>query len=570
MAVTILVLGFYLLYPVVLLLTWSFNTAEDILVGPPQWGLSNWLTAWDHPYLLQSIANTFRVWFFVAAISFPVAIVISLILARTRIPFTYGLEYMFWVAYMFPNLSTTIGWMMMLDPDVGFINRALESLPFIDKGPFNIFSLPGIVWAKLMGDGIAFKVMLFTPAFRNMNQALEDAARVSGSSKIATMMKITLPLMISPIALVVALQLLRVFGGFETEFLLGSGWGFWVYSTLIFKLTSQAVPHYSQAIVLASLTLLIIAVIFPMQRWIVQRRHYTTVTGDFKPGLTDLGSWKWPIFGSIVFLLALLTAVPFVALVLGTFMMRAGFFETTPLWTLNHWMFVFNDSMFLRGLHTTIILAVTAGIGSPLLFSVIAYMIVRTRWKGRAILDSIIWVSAAFPGILSSLGLLLMFLSTPGLDWLYGSIWALMLVVIISGNTTGTNIFKGVMVQLGKDLEEAGRVAGAGWLRTYFRIVIPVLMPTMVLIGALNFISAASTTSSIILLASRETITLSLLGLELASPEVGKREAAGVVSLVIMALTLGLALMARTLGLRIGVRQDMPAAKSTPAQRQAL
>jgi ABC-type Fe3+ transport system permease subunit len=97
-------------------------------------------------------------------------------------------------------------------------------------------------------------------------------------------------------------------------------------------------------------------------------------------------------------------------------------------------------------------------------------------------------------------------------------------------------------------------------LRNYFCIVIPVLMPTMVLVGALNFISAASTTSSIILLASRETVTLSLLGLELASPEVSRREAAGVVSLVIMALTLGLALVARTFGLRVGVRQDMPAA----------
>jgi iron(III) transport system permease protein len=556
MAVTILVLGFYLLYPVLLLLVMSFNTAQDVLVGPAKWGVSNWITAWDHPQLLRSIGNTFLIWFLVATISFPIAIVISLILARTRIPFSYGLEYMFWVAYMFPTLSTTIGWMMLMDPDVGILNAALEGLDLVDKGPFNIFSLSGIVWTKLMGDGIAFKVMLFTPAFRNMNQALEDAARVSGASKIASMIKVTIPVMISPIALVVALQLLRVFGGFETEYLLGSGWGFWVYSTLIFRLTSEEVPRYSHAIVLASLTLIIIGVIFPMQRWIIHRRHYTTVTGDFKPGLLDLGKWKWPIFGAVAFLLALLTAVPFIVLVIGSFMMKAGFFETTPLWTLNHWKFVLTDDMFLRGLYTTMILAVTAGIGSPLLFSVVAYMIVRTRWKGRSILDSIIWVSAAFPGILSSLGLLMMFLSTPGLSWLYGSIWALMLVVIISGNTTGTNIFKGVLVQLGKDLEEAGRVAGAGWLRNYVRIVIPVLMPTMVLIGALNFISAASTTSSIILLASRETITLSLLGLELASPEVGKREAAGVVSLVIMALTLGLALAARTFGLRIGVQQE--------------
>ncbi|HEV8712051.1 MAG TPA: hypothetical protein VGX03_04390, partial [Candidatus Binatia bacterium] len=102
MAVTILVLGFYLLYPIVLLLLMSFNTAQDVLVGPAKWGISNWITAWDHPQLLRSIGNTFLLWFLVATISFPIAIVISLILARTRIPFTYGLEYMFWIAYMFP------------------------------------------------------------------------------------------------------------------------------------------------------------------------------------------------------------------------------------------------------------------------------------------------------------------------------------------------------------------------------------------------------------------------------------------------------------------------------------
>src|SRR4029453_19248975 len=125
-----------------------------------------------------------------------------------------------------------------------------------------------------------------------------------------------------------------------------------------------------------------------MARWIFQRRQYTTVTGDFKPGLIDLGRWKWPIFGSVALLLALLTVAPFVALVIGTFMMRAGFFETTPLWTLNHWKFVLTGAMFLRGIRTTMILALTGGIGSPLLFSVVGYMIGRTRWRGRCILYS--------------------------------------------------------------------------------------------------------------------------------------------------------------------------------------
>jgi iron(III) transport system permease protein len=132
----------------------------------------------------------------------------------------------------------------------------------------------------------------------------------------------------------------------------------------------------------------------------------------------------------------------------------------------------------------------------------------------------------------------------------------LILVEIMSGKTTGTNVFKGVMVQLGKDLEEAGRVSGAGWLRTYICIVIPVLMPSMVLIGALNFISAASSTASIVLLASRETLTLSLIALERASAGINKVEEAGIISLVIMLLTLGLAWVARIFGLRIGLPQE--------------
>ena len=45
MGAVILVLAGYLIYPVILLLILSFNTAPDILVGPAHWGLSNWVYA---------------------------------------------------------------------------------------------------------------------------------------------------------------------------------------------------------------------------------------------------------------------------------------------------------------------------------------------------------------------------------------------------------------------------------------------------------------------------------------------------------------------------------------------
>jgi iron(III) transport system permease protein len=558
MAVVILVLGSYLIAPLVMLVIMSFNVAPDMLVSPYEFGVANWSDAWGEPKLLEALWNSILIWLLGIATSLPTAILIAWVLARTNIRGAMGLEYMFWVAFMFPGLSSTLGWIMILDPDVGYANRALQSLSIVDEGPFNIFSIPGIVWARLMSDGIAYKVMLLTPAFRNMDSALEEAARVSGASTTRTMLRITLPMMAAPIALVFALQLLRIFEGFETEQLLGAPWGFYVYSTYIYRLVNVASgPMYGQAVVLAMLTIGVIALIIPFQRRMVSRRTYVTLAGNFQPGVVDLGRWRPVAFYLIAGLLLLLTILPMVTLLVGSFMLRAGFFETAPLWTLAHWNFVFGDPPFLRALLTTITLAVVAGIGSPLLFSLVAYLIVRTRYRGRGILDSIIWLSAGLPGVLSGLGLLLVFLVVPGLSSLYGSIWALILVVVIAGNAVGTNIFKGVLVQLGNEMEEAARVSGAGWLRTWFTIVLPMLMPTLILIGVLNFTLAAGATSSIVLLASQDTMTLSLLTLEYASPEIGEREAAGILSLIIMSMTLGVAIVARSLAAKWGIQHPL-------------
>src|SRR5713226_1204085 len=121
MGLAILVLGVYLIYPIILLLILSFNTAADVLVGPAHWGLSNWVNAWKYPGLLQSVRNSFMIWFLVVGFSFPIAIAISLTLARTRIPFSHGLEFLFWVTFIFPAIASTLGWEMLLSPGWGFL-----------------------------------------------------------------------------------------------------------------------------------------------------------------------------------------------------------------------------------------------------------------------------------------------------------------------------------------------------------------------------------------------------------------------------------------------------------------
>lgn len=555
MAAVLLSLGYFLIWPMILLLINSFNAATDWFVEPRSWGIRHWVNAFQRPGLVISLGNSLLIWSLTVAISFPIGVAIAWTLARTKIPFSHTLEFLFWVSYMVPSLPTTIAWITLLDPDIGMINVALKNLFHLDRGPFNIFSVPGIVWANLMGHGISVKVMLMTPAFRNMDSTLEEAARVGGAGNLRTLFRVTLPLMISPMILVFALQLLRVFQSFETEYLLGLPFGFYVYSTKIYALVRDPVPNYGEATVLASLTLLIIALIIPLQRWILERRRYTTITSGFRPGLIDLGILNYFAFAAIALLLMLLTVGPLAILLLGSFMERIGYFVLG--FTLEHWRLVLTDPVFVKALKTTLILATTAAVFSPLIFSVLGYIVVRTRLPGRSLLDWMIWSSGAIPGILAGLGLLWVFIGTPVLNFLFGTIWALLIVVLLQGKTTGVNIMKGVLVQVGADMEEAARVSGAGWLRTYFLIWLPLLMPTLMLLAVMNFVSAAGATSSIILLASRDTMTLSLMALELSSTAVNNREAASIISIFIIAFTMAGALLIRHFGLRLGVRHDM-------------
>jgi iron(III) transport system permease protein len=82
-------------------------------------------------------------------------------------------------------------------------------------------------------------------------------------------------------------------------------------------------------------------------------------------------------------------------------------------------------------------------------------------------------------------------------------------------------------------------------------------MPTLILLATLSFVSAAGAVSSVILLASRGTMTLSLLALQYSDPIVRKPEASGVVSIIIILLTVGLAIVARAWGGRLGVRHEV-------------
>jgi iron(III) transport system permease protein len=552
MVVLIGFMGFYVLYPLILILINSFNTAT--IAEPPAYGLQAWKDAFNEPGIRRSLWNSLKIGIVLQCFTLPLGIFISWLIARTNILFSNAFEFGFWISFFLPALATTFGWMLLLDPSTGLINSWLRQVPFLGGLNFDIYSFSGIIWAHLMTHGLSTKVMLLTPAFRRMDASLEEASRMSGAGSLTTLMRITVPAMTPVIVVVFLLAVIRIFSSFETELLLGVPWGFYVYSTKIVDLARQEPPLVNQAAALGSVILLFLAAFIPFQRKLIGRRQFTTVTGQFKPKIIDLGFWRYPATAFVGLVILLLDVVPILSVVGGSFMTRFGFFNLPKTWTLEYWKMALSDPRILLSLQNTLIISSSAAIFGVLVFSVIGYVLVRTRLPGRSILDSICWLPSAIPGVLSGLGLLWMFLGTPFFRPFYGTIVLLVVASVLGGITLSTQILKANFIQLGQELEEASRMSGAGFCRTYFRVIFPLMAQTMVLVGVVKFMFAAQHPSSIILLATSETRPLSLLALDQIAA--GYREVASITVILIMLLTVGLAVIARSFGLKVGIRAD--------------
>ena len=537
------------LYPLVVIVVKSFTVGG---IGQASvWSLDSWGKALGDPTLIDPVWNSVKLLFAIQFVSLPVAVLIAWLLGRTDLPGRGFIEFMFWVTFFLPPLSVTLGWIMLMDPQNGVLNRLLA--PILGQGPFNIYSFAGIVWVHLSSSSIAVKVMLLTPMFRNLDASFEEAARISGANRLRTLAYIVAPLMLPAILTVLVLAMIRTMQTFEVEMVLGPPFEFWVYGTKIYNLVAQEPPEFGAATALATVGLVIITPLIFLQRWLIAQRDYTTVSGRMRLAPMPLGRWRWPAFALVAALVVLLTLVPVVFVAMASFMKLFGFFDIPDPWTLAHWRAIFNDDLFATSLYNTLQLAAGSALLAALLCSLIAYFTVRTRYRGRALLDFLSWLPFAMPGILLGLGLLYVFLGNPLLRTLYGTITLLMIATVVANMTLGAQIIKTNLLQLGVELEEAARITGATWGGALRRIVAPILMPTLVMVGMLNFIGAARDISSVVLLASNTTKTLSLLQLDFIVE--GRNETAAVISVIVIVMTTGIAFVARLLGLRLGVRE---------------
>jgi iron(III) transport system permease protein len=541
------IIGLLVVYPVLILIFNSFQVGQ--FGTPTHFGLDNWTVALRSPKVLDTLKNTLTLSAARQGIAIVVGVGVAWLLARTDLPGRNLLEFGFWVAVFLPTLTVTLGWIMVFDNFNGLANQ-LWQLLFGVKGPFNIFSWWGIVWVHLVTGTIPLKVMLLTPAFRNMDSTLEEASRAAGAGTLKTLKNIVLPIVTPTILVVLLLGTIRSFEAFEIELVLGYEANIDVYSTLIYRQATSSPPQYGQATVLGIVILAILLPCIIWQQWYSARHNVATVTGRFRNQPQRLGRWRWPLFGVVSAMVLIMTLLPVVLVVMGTFMSVFGMFNVRDVWTLKSWQTVLGDRNFLNALINSVIIASGTAILSMIGFGLVAYIIVRTRFFARSALDLLVWLPSTLPGIVMGLGYLYLFLGTPFLRPIYGTTFILVLVAALGSITLTTQVLKTNLRQLGAELAEASATSGGNWWHTLRHIILPLMAPSLAVVGVLAFSAAARATSHVALLSTHNNQPLSIFQLNLLSDN--NFEAASVIGVFILLMTFGVAVVARILGLRLG------------------
>jgi iron(III) transport system permease protein len=534
-----------LVLPVLQLLLLSFSvTGAD---GATRFGLSHWRDAFAEPQVASSILNTLSLSIGRQSISLLVGVFVAWLIARTNLPGRHILEIGFWLALFMPLLPATLAWILIAGGSNGMLNKLLAFSPAI-ASHLTVYSWWGIVWVHLFTSSIAIKVFLLVPAFKALDSSFEEAARMSGASVLQTYARVALPLMMPVVLAVLAIGMIRSLQSFEVELVLGGPAGIEVLSTIIYRSMTQEPPLTGMSASLSMIFLFILIPIILYHRRLSSLRSSTTMSGAFSYRISDLGKMRWPLFGFVFGLLSLMTIVPLLVILGGTFMRIFGSLDLDDLWTLDHWRVALQRGDLLPSLFNTLSLGLSAALIGMVLFTALALFSLRWRSRGRAAVEAAIWAPAVVPGVTLSLGLLLCFSGYAWLRPIYATMAALVIAILFTTLTLGTQLLREGTRQLHRDLEAAAASCGAGpWYRMR-RILLPLLLPLIALVGLEIFAAANTAVGAISLLASGDTQPLSLLQLNLLNS--GQFEVASVVGILMMLLSAAAALLARRIGQR--------------------
>lgn len=502
------------LLAIVVVFVWiSFQTG---LIGTAEakYSFDNYVSLFGDSFVLEVLENTLIFSVTMTFVALVVGLPVAWITERTTIRPKELIYAMMTTGLLVPPLFIAMGWTFIANQRIGLINKALMDLFGLHTGPINIGSAAGMGFVEgLTLAPLAF--VLSVQVFRTMNPALEEAALTSGMTFPRTLWRVTLPL--AQPAILAALLYIFVIGlaTFDIPAVIGMSNNVFVFSTYVFTeaFPSDGVPKYG---VPAALGTAMVFVAFALTLWYVQMlrrsQRYQVVTGKgYRARQLDPGR-KW-LIGCWTYIIVYFAGGLMLPILLVGFMAFMPYI-TPPsvhdlhLLTLANFQHMNWENLF-RGLRNTVTLMVIVPTVVLILAFCVSWLVVRSRRRGRYLLEFGAFLPHAIPRVVIAVGSLLLALYVlRNFLPIYGTVWILVGAYVIVWLPFATRALNSSMIQIHRELEEAAATSGLSMMRTVRRVMVPLLRPTLLSVWIWTSLLVYREMTVAVFLVSQDNVTL--------------------------------------------------------------
>lgn len=511
----------------------SFDAYDFVLSDPDFW---------------EAFGNSLALAAGMTAIAVPLGAILAFLMVRTDIPGRGVMEPLILVPIFVSAIVLSFGYVVALGP-VGVISIAVKSaLGFI---PWNLYSLPSLV--LIAGLMHVPHVYLYTAAgLRGLAVDVEEAARVIGAPPWKIALTVSLPMVLPAIMFGGVLVFFLGFELFGLPLVLGDPQGILVLSTYLYKLTNKlGVPSYQLMAVVVIAIVAITAPLVAFQRRLLRTANrYVSMRGKgVRSELMRLGVWRWPALALVFLWFALTVVIPLFGITLRSLVTTWGEgVSLSEVLTLAHYTELWEYPNVVRGITNTIGIGVLGGAVAVLIYTLLALAVHRWNSRWTQIVDYIVMAPRAMPGIVAGLAMLWLFLFVTPLNPLRATMVSVWLAYTVVWFAYGMRLVSGTLLQVGPELEEAARVAGAPPGRVQRDVTVPLIRYGILASWLLVFlIFAREYSTGIYLLAPGTEVIGSLLVSLWGTGAIDMVSALSVINVLIIGVGLAIAM-------RFGVR----------------
>ena len=403
---------------------------------------------------------------------------------RTDLPGKTALFTMMTVGLLIPGFSVAMGWMFMLHHRIGVLNVWMMELFGLSRAPMDIATILGMGWVE----GLALTPLTFvmtSAVLRSMDPSLEEAAHMSGANTRRTILRVTLPLVWPGILAAILYTFVIGFAAFDIPAIIGWSNRIYTFSTQLYLYVNpgEDVPRYGMSAALSGV-MIPIAILLSWWYRTMQKNaeRYRVVTGkSYRPRLVRLRGRAWLAWGFLGLYLVLGQLVPVLSLLWSSFL---SYFRQPSLAAIGQLSLenyrLLPWSILADAAENTAILVVATPTCTVIASLAFSWVVLRSRYRWRGLFDFFAFLPHAVPHIIFGIGAMVLALFVLGQTVpLYGTIWIVLIVLVLVRISYGTRVLNGALIQIHPELEEAAQMSGGNTGSVLRSVLLPILAPAM-------------------------------------------------------------------------------------------